>query len=74
MATTWEVTGDTPGQYDFDGAGNPVVGHLISFTTGEGRTGSVFVPEAHYNPQYVRTQIAAKARVADEIGSLTGEG
>lgn len=70
MATTWEVTGDLPGQYDFDGANNPVTGHLISFTTGEGHQGSVFVPETHYNAAYVRAQVAAKARVADEIGSL----
>lgn len=73
MATTWSVTGDLPGQYEFDGAGNPVTGHLVSFTTGEGRTGNVFVPDVHYNPGYVRAQIAAKARIADEIGNLTGE-
>lgn len=70
MATTWKVTGDTPGQYDYDGAGNPVVGHLIAFVTGENRPGSVFVPEAHYNPDYIRHQVAAKAAVVDQVGNL----
>lgn len=71
MATTWQVTGDTPGQYDFDGAGNPVVGHTVAFVTGEGHTGSVFIPDTHYNATYVRAQIQAKARIVDEVNTLT---
>lgn len=74
MATTWKVTGDLPGQFDFDAAGNPITGHLISFTTGQGSSGQVFIPDVHYNTQYVRTQIHAKAQVADEIGSLASDG
>lgn len=71
MAASWQVTGDTPDQYEFDGAGNPVIGHRVAFLTGEGHRGSVFIPNDHYNPHYVRIQIAAQAAVADEVNSLS---
>lgn len=74
MATSWRVTGDQPGQFDFDGAGTPIEGHRVSFVTGAGSSGYVFVPEAHYNPASVRALIAAKAATADEIASLSAGG
>lgn len=73
MAGTWSVTGDTPDQYDFDGGGQAVVGHLVSFLTGAGNRGSVFVPNDHYNPNSVRSMIAVQAAIADEVAALTGE-
>lgn len=73
MAGTWEVTKDTPDQYDFDGAGNPVLGHAIAFKTGAGNRGSVFVPNDHYNAANVRRLVTAQAAIADEVGVLTGE-
>ncbi len=73
MAATWNVTADTPDQYEFDGAGNPVIGHRVSFITGQGNRGSVFVPQDHYNPAAVRTLIVKAAVIADEVGSLTSE-
>lgn len=72
MAVSWQVTGDTPDQYDLDGAGNPVIGHKITFLTGEGNPGSVFVSENHYNPAYVRTVVHAQAVKVDEINAMTG--
>lgn len=74
MAVTWQVTGDTPDQYDFTAAGNPVLGHQITFLTGEGNRGSVFIPQDHYNAGYVRAQVHAEASRADEINALTSEG
>jgi hypothetical protein len=71
MATSWRVTADLPGQFDFDAAGNPIAGHQVSFVTGTGATGTVFVPEAHYSPASVRALINAKAATADQIASLT---
>lgn len=71
MATTWRVTSDSPDQYDFAAGGEPVLGHIIRFVTGEGATGSVFVPEAHYNAAAIRQLLAAKAAVADEIATLS---
>lgn len=71
MAVSWDVTADLPGQFDFDAAGNPIDGHRISFVTGKGAKGTVFVPEAHYNAASVRAMIQAKAAVADEIATLS---
>jgi hypothetical protein len=70
MAVTWQVTGDTPGQYDMDAAGNPVTGHVIAFTTGAGNRGTVFVPDQHYNAASVKALVAAQAAIVDEISSL----
>jgi len=72
MATTWEVTGDTPDQYDFNAGGNPVLGHVITFMTGERNRGSVFVPNDHYSVATVRKLIAAQAAIADGVGNLSG--
>ena len=73
MAVTWKVTGDTPDQYDFDNGGNPVVGHRVSFITGAGNRGSVFVPNDHYNPAAVKVLIHAQAVTADSVAALTNE-
>lgn len=71
MATTWRVTADTPDQYDFDSGGSPVLGHRVSFITGLGNRGSVFVPNDHYNPGAVKTLVHAQAVTADSVASLT---
>lgn len=72
MAGTWQVTGDTPDQYDFDGAGTPIQGHKIAFITGQGHRGSVFVPDDHYNPAYVKAQLVKAAETADGVNTLSG--
>lgn len=73
VPTTWQVTGDTPDQLEFDGAGNPVQGHRVSFRTGDGNVGSVFVDDNHYNAANVRKMINAQAVRADEVAGLTGQ-
>lgn len=70
MATTWQVTGDTPEVYDTTSAGNPVVGHQITFLTGAGNRGSVFVPNDHYNVRSVKNLVHAQAVIADEVAAL----
>lgn len=67
---TWEVTGDQSGQFQWDAAGQPVQGHIISFRTGELNTGSVFVPDQYYTPEHVRTLIGPQAAIADEVRNL----
>lgn len=69
MAASWHVTGDLPDQTFYIGS-QPVTGHLITFTTGNGHTGSVQVPDDQYTPARVRAIIAAKANVVDEINAL----
>lgn len=73
MATTWAVTGDTPDQYDFDSGGSPVIGHRVSFLTGAGHRGSVFVPNDHYNASAVKALVHSQAVIADSVASLTSE-
>lgn len=70
MATTWDVTGDTPETYDFSNNGNPVIGHQITFITGNGNRGSVFVPNDHYNVASVKVMVHAQAVIADEVAAL----
>lgn len=74
MAATWTVTGQASDQFEVDGAGNPVSGYRVSFLTGAGNRGSVFVPEDHYSPATVRTLIQARANLMDEVGTLAGHG
>ena len=71
MPLTWQVTGDVPDQVTFDGAGNPVTGHRISFLTGDGNRGSVFVDDDHYTPDAVRAVIHAQAERVDSINNLS---
>lgn len=73
MAVSWQVTGDTPDTYEFDGAGNPVVGHTVSFITGDGHRGSVFVPNDHYRTDAVKALIEAKAATVAEVNTLTSD-
>lgn len=74
MDTSWQVTGDVPNQWGFDAASNAVAGHVVSFTTGRGNKGSVFVPDDHYTVDEVRALVAAQAKRADDIRSLSSGG
>ena len=65
MAASWTVTGQAADQFEFDGSGNPVTGYRVSFLTGGGNRGSVFVPQDHYNAGHVRTLVAALATRMD---------
>ena len=74
MASSWTVTGQAPDQYEFDGAGNPVSGYRVSFITGMGQKGSVFVPEAQYRPEAVKTLIEKQASLMDQVANLASQG
>lgn len=69
-ASTWRVTGQNE-QTTIQPGGQPVKGVQVYFTTGQGHSGSVFIPYNQYNPEYVREQIADAAAKLDAIGSLT---
>jgi hypothetical protein len=74
MATpgTYTVTSQSPDTYDFTTPGNPVLGVQVYFTTGEGNRGSVFVPQARYTINNIKTLVAAAARDMDAVGAITG--
>lgn len=71
---SWVVVRQDPDQYDFTAPGNPVLGVIVHFQTGEGNDGSVFVDYHHYNAATVRRMIHARAEIIDEIGRLTAGG
>lgn len=53
------------------GQGQVVQGMNVSFITGKGVRGTVFVPDTMYSPDTVRTMIAAKAAQLDAVADLT---
>lgn len=67
----WMVTGQV--QTTELGADNrAVTGYRVSFTTGKGAQGSVFVPVNRYTPDNVRAEIAAHAHQLDQVQVMTG--
>lgn len=54
--------------------GTPVRGYKVYYRTGNGQTGSVFVPPESYNPESVRAMIQAAAANTDAIGALSSGG
>lgn len=72
--TTWQVTRQVADYQIIDLAGLPVTGVLVSFLTGAGNRGNLFVPDDQYaNPANVQAALAAKAQLIDTIGSMTDQ-
>jgi hypothetical protein len=73
MATgSYTVTSQAVDQYDFSAPGNPVLGTVVYFVTGNGHQGSVFVPQARYTINNVKTLVEGAAKSLDAVGSITG--
>lgn len=70
--TTYQVVRQAPDQYDPNNPGNPVVGVIVYFMTGEGNEGSIFVPQTRYTVKNVHQMVAAQAKIADEVGRIEG--
>lgn len=70
---SWTVTGTQETTQVTDG-GQAVRGYRIYFRTGNGATGSVFVPETRYLPDNVRSLLMAAAQNADAIAQLSSGG
>lgn len=73
MASGWTVTAQITDQVINTDAGQTVIGTYVYFTTGEGNSGNVFVPDAHYSAKKVRQMVHAKAELLDEIGGLAAD-
>jgi hypothetical protein len=65
----WRVVGQSE-TLQPDATGRFTHGVLITFQTAEGLVGTVFVPDVHYNPAYVREAINAKVKLMEEIQGL----
>lgn len=71
-ATTWKVTGQLDGQLNIGATGNPVTGVQVSFTTGLGNSGTVFVPDSIYpDARATWTVINDRAVLLDAVSGLT---
>jgi hypothetical protein len=68
----WTITGQTQGSVVND-SGQVVQGVNVFFRTGNGTSGSVFVPQNLYSVDNVRTMIAQQAATIDAIDNLTAE-
>jgi hypothetical protein len=69
--TGWKVEAQHE-TVDTDASGRPVPGVKVSFVTGLGVHGSVFVPKSQYSPDNVKAAIAAAAGQIDAVHKLTG--
>lgn len=67
---TWSVQSQTP-RTRATATGNVEDGYDISFVTGQGHTGVIFVPMAQYRVDTVQAMIQAQANLIDQVGSLT---
>jgi hypothetical protein len=71
MSATWVVNGQRQTSQMLAG-GDFVAGQNITFTTGGGHTGTVFVPLTQLgNTAFVKAAIQARADALDAIGALT---
>ena len=69
----YQVTSQASGQVQVSQAGQVVTGVAVYFVTGNGNSDSVFVPDEHYNPDYVARMVRVRAEVVDTIGQLADE-
>ena len=67
---TWHVTGQLE-QQKIDPSGQVVDGMTIMYQTGDGVSGTVWLPMTQYTTENVRRAIAAKAALNADIASLS---
>lgn len=67
----WTITSQREDFRD-DGTGSYVDGIKVTFRTGKGQIGSVFVPMRDYVPATVRQLVAAQAARMDQVSDLVG--
>lgn len=67
----WSVTGQVQQVRALPNVPRPVDGYTISFVTGYGVNGSVFVPANQYNAPTVQAAIAAQVTQLDAVSALT---
>lgn len=67
----WQVTGQREDQQLPPGAQNFVKGQTITFTTGYGVVGTVFIPYNQYTAANVSAAIAARVAQLDQVSALT---
>lgn len=71
-APTWHVIGQVE-RTQIDPTGRPVQGMTVSFQTGSGTQGSVFLPLPLYTPDNVRKAISEAASGIEAVAGLSSE-
>lgn len=69
----WSVTAVTPGTV-VTSDNRVVKGNTVSFTTGAGNQGTVFVADSQFTPAIVRAMVAERAAIVDGVASLSDTG
>jgi hypothetical protein len=70
---TWTVVGQRQTS-QFQAGGTFVDGQLVTFETGNGHAGQVFIPSSQLaNVDQVKATIQAKANALDAVGKLTSD-
>lgn len=69
--SSWTITGQRE-DFRADENGDYGNGIVVSFITGHGNRGSVFVPQKDYTAENVRRLVASKAGQMDAVSQLTG--
>lgn len=70
--TSWRVTGSIE-QTQISTDGTPVTGLRVSYITGNGGTGTVFVPAGQASVDNIRALVADAAGKTDQVNSLSSE-
>ena len=71
-AATWQVTAQQE-TVDRGPGGSFEPGVTVSFTTGAGHAGTVFVPRGNYSLASVRAAVAGQAALLDAVGQLSSD-
>lgn len=69
----WQVTSQTQTVRAVPNVARPVDGYVVSFVTGYGVNGSVFVPANQYTAPAVQAAIASQVAQLDAVSALTHE-
>lgn len=70
----WSVVGQTETIQPSPTGSGVVSGVQVSYTTTDGHTGTVFVPDTQYNPDTVRQLINARVALVSQVGRLSSAG
>lgn len=69
----WQVTAQQQQTRALPNTQRPVDGYLISFVTGYGVNGNVFLPANQYSADAVKAAIASQVAQLDAVSALTHE-
>lgn len=72
IAPSWRVTGSTE-RTQVGPDGTPVAGLVVTYVTGAGGQGTVFVPKTGSSVDAIRAAVAQAAAQTDAINALTSD-